>query len=758
MNSSLVPYLDLPVAKVVRPPDPTSDAEKQRAGLIAQTIKALPAMGIDTVRDLVYYFPRNYLDSATLTSFLELTQSDEDVTLIARVLTLTQRRTYNGDKILTNVEIGDAQGGRLSATFFAKSQAGARYLERMLRPGTQAIFSGKIREYRGREQLSNPDYELLDVGTDYGQESIARAGDLLAVYRGRGKASSRGIRTVLREVLTELPDVDEFDPIDPAIRAERKLLGLTDALRAIHRPASAADYASARGRFRYEEALVLQTELARRRAAARSHAGRARPGRGDGILAEFDSRLPFALTGSQVAVGETLAEEIASDTPMLRLLQGDVGAGKTVVALRAMLQVVDAGGQAALLAPTEVLAAQHARSITEMLGDLGEGGTLSAAPNATKVTLLTGSLGAAARKQALLDAASGMAGIVVGTHALLSDIVQFADLGLVVVDEQHRFGVEQRDVLRGRAKVMPHTLVMTATPIPRTVAMTVFGDLEVSTLTDTPARLHARSTHVVPEANERWFARVWERLGDEVRRGHRGFVVCSRISDEAQEDEATADVEPDESGGAEGPPRHLHTTLETAAMLSEQPALAGARIGVLHGRMAPEAKDAAMAAFASGEIDVLVSTTVIEVGVNVPEATIMVVLDADRFGISQLHQLRGRVGRGADAGICLLVSPADPLSVAGQRLSALAESDDGFELANIDLRLRREGDVLGAGQSGYSSSLKLLRVIDDADLIARARDDADRIVAVDPSLAGHRMLAGAIAEMLAGREEFIERT
>lgn len=759
----IVPYLDRPVGKVIAPPDPSTPALKQRATLISQTIKALPAMGIASTRDLLYYFPRHYPDLTNLTDFSGLAVGDE-VVVHAEVLAQTQRRSHTRDLYIVSVSIGDLRGQALEVVFFVRGKWAAQNFERDLTPGTEAIFYGKVTERRGQRQLSSPDYELLDSGTQYAQASIVHAKEILAVYRGKGKATTQGIRTVIREVLESLPSVADADPISPAVRKEHNLLALGDAFRAIHQPRSRDDYRRARRRFRFEEALVLQTELARRRADSLAHRAQARARTAGGLLDQFDQGLPFSLTRSQREVGEVLTDEISSQTPMLRLLQGDVGAGKTVVALRAMLQVVDAGGQAALLAPTEVLAAQHARSIRALMGDLAAAGTLTAAPQATKVALLTGSLAAAARKQALLDAASGQAGIVVGTHALLGDKVQFADLGLVVVDEQHRFGVEQRDVLRTRGESMPHTLVMTATPIPRTVAMTVFGDLEVSTLRETPARLHARATHVVPEANERWLARTWQRLADEVALGRRGFVVCARISADESDEPDSAAGEVAASGEASAAQdsqdesaRELHTVEETLARLRALPALAGVRIGALHGRMTPEDKDRAMAAFAGGDLDVLVSTTVIEVGVDVPEASVMIVLDADRFGISQLHQLRGRVGRGEAPGICLLVSPVGDDTLAGQRMAALARSDDGFVLAEADLDLRKEGDVLGVAQSGFASSLRVIRVVKDRELIEQAREVAREIVAHDPQLKKHRVLAAAIAEKLAGREEFIDR-
>jgi ATP-dependent DNA helicase RecG len=425
---------------------------------------------------------------------------------------------------------------------------------------------------------------------------------------------------------------------------------------------------------------------------------------------------------------------------MHRLLQGEVGSGKTVVALRAMLRVVDSGGQAALLAPTEVLAQQHHRSIVGMLGDLAAGGMLGGAADGTQVALLTGSLGAAARKSALLDAASGAAGIVVGTHALLEDKVQFADLGLVVVDEQHRFGVEQRAALTEKAGATPpHVLVMTATPIPRTVAMTVFGDLETSTLVELPRGRAPIQSNVVPLRDQPgWIDRVWARVREEVDAGRQCYVVCPRIDDTSK----VTDEEPAANG--EGPA--LAAVADIAPMLEAGP-LSGLRIGVMHGRLPADDKERTMRSFADGEIDVLVSTTVIEVGVDVGNATAMVILDADRFGVSQLHQMRGRVGRGGHPGLCLLVTNAEAGTPARERLAAVAATADGFELSRLDLEQRREGDVLGASQSGRRSGLKLLSVIRHEEVIARARVAAERVVADDPALGRHPDLRRALERL-----------
>jgi ATP-dependent DNA helicase RecG len=545
----------------------------------------------------------------------------------------------------------------------------------------------------------------------------------------------------------------------------REAQGLPDthtALDWIHGPDSWDQVKAAQRRFRFEEALVLQLVLARRRSELAALGGRARTG-GGGLLAAFDARLPFTLTQGQEQVSAEIQADLARDRPMNRLLQGEVGSGKTLVALRAMLHVVDSGGQAALLAPTEVLAQQHHRSITAMLGDLAAGGMLGGAADATTVALLTGSMPKALRAEAMLNAASGEAGIVIGTHALLQEQVQFADLGLVVVDEQHRFGVEQRAALTDKAGAPPHVLVMTATPIPRTVAMTVFGDLEVSTLTELPAGRAPIQTSVVPLAERpQWVDRVWQRVREEVERGHQAYVVCPRISgdelEQGETDVAFEDPDDFEDTGSVVGPQRLSAAEEVAQRLQAGP-LAGLRIGLLHGRLPSDEKDRTMRAFADGGLDVLVSTTVIEVGVDVANATAMVLLDADRFGISQLHQLRGRVGRGGHPGLCLLVTEAPTDSPARQRLDAVAATTDGFELSRVDLEQRREGDVLGRSQSGFRSSLQNLRVLRDEDTIVEARASAIALLADDPALSSAPELGRRVTELQDSRQsEFMEKS
>jgi ATP-dependent DNA helicase RecG len=742
--------------------------ETLSAVLGARTAGPLGKLGLQTVGDLLRHYPRRYGDPGTLTDMDKLVLG-EHVTVMARVARASVRSMRSRGGALLQAVVTDGRH-ELQLTFFAKRPGALRPHEDKLRPGRTGLFTGVVSAYRGQRQLTHPDYVLVGVDADDAEEAMFEASRPIPIYPASAAVPSWRIQRAVRTVLDPLTPADVTDPVPIEVRARLGLPDRLDALRAVHVPVDTRQWQQARDRFRFEEAFVLQAALAQRRAQAAEQEATARPPRAlgePGLLADFDARLPFTLTAGQAEVGEDIARELARPRPMQRLLQGEVGSGKTVVALRAMLQVVDAGGQAALLAPTEVLAAQHARTLRQLLGPLAEAGLLGGAENGTRIALLTGSLGAAARKEALLQAASGEAGIVVGTHALLGEHVQFADLGLVVVDEQHRFGVEQRDALRAKGKVAPHLLVMTATPIPRTVAMTVFGDLETSSLTEIPAGRAGITTHVVPAGNPAWIDRTWARVREEVDAGHRAYVVCPRIHPDADVGTSAAaaadfDDVPDfleltaSEAASERPP--LRAVLEVADMLRTLPQLEDLEVGVLHGQMAPADKDAVMARFASGEVQVLVSTTVIEVGVDVPEATVMVVYDADRFGLSQLHQLRGRVGRGSAPGLCLLVSTAEPGTPAASRVEALAETTDGFRLATLDLELRSEGDVLGAAQSGRSSSLRLLRVVKDADVIETARREATAVVESDPELHHQPELQAAIeAQLDAEQEEFLER-
>ncbi|WP_062288795.1 ATP-dependent DNA helicase RecG [Demequina phytophila] len=728
----------------------------------ARTAGSLEKLGLATVGDLLRHYARRYGAPGELTPLAQLREG-EHVTVMAQVRTATVRQMRSRGGAMLEAVVTDGRDS-LQLTFFAKRAGVLRMHEDKLRPGRRGLFTGTVGDYRGRRQLTHPDYVIVGVDAADEDQALTEASRPIPLYPAAAAVPTWRIGRAVRAVLDPLTEADVPDPLPEELRERRGLPTLLEALRLVHVPESEQDHRRGRERLRFEEALVLQTALARRRADHEALAAAPRPARSGGLVEALDARLPYRLTDGQREVGATIAADLARDTPMLRLLQGDVGAGKTVVALRAMLQVVDAGGQAALLAPTEVLAAQHARSLRALLGPLADGGMLTAADAATRVTLLTGSQGSRERRTALAEAASGAAGIVVGTHALLSETVQFADLGLVVVDEQHRFGVEQRDALRERGRQVPHTLVMTATPIPRTVAMTVFGDLETSVLSDRPAGRQETVTHLVPAGNAAWIDRVWARVREEVDRGGRAYVVCPRIDgdteEEAEEVPVDAAAGDDAAAGSDGPARPpLAAVLEVAELLAGHPGLAGVGIGIMHGRLAADEKDAAMARFASGAAPVLVATTVIEVGVDVPEATAMVILDAQHFGISQLHQLRGRVGRGDRASICLLVSHAEPGSVAHERLSALAATTDGFALAEKDLELRREGDVLGAAQSGGRNSLRLLRVVRDARVIEEAREEAAALVAADPTLATWPALADALTDSLdQDREDFLSRS
>ncbi|GLU46615.1 ATP-dependent DNA helicase RecG [Nocardiopsis ansamitocini] len=718
---------------------------------LGKTAKVLAtALDLHTAGDLLRHYPRRYSTRGDLTDLEGLVEG-EQVTVLAEVRRTAKRRMRNGRGSMFEVTVTDGRGD-LTLTFFHK----VGWHEQRLTYGRRGLFAGKVSAYRGKRQLAHPDYELFPEAEGAEQERAkAFAEELIPIYPASEKMPSWRIGQAVATVLGPLDEVP--DPLPPALRAGRRLIGLEQAYRLVHRPADSADIAKARHRLKWDEAFVLQVALAQRRRAAQGHPARSRPRSAGGLLDAFDAALPFTLTEGQREVGDVIAGGLASTHPMHRLLQGDVGAGKTLVALRAMLQVVDAGGQAVLLAPTEVLAQQHHRSIGAMLGGLARAGQLDGAEHATRLALLTGSLGAAAKREALLDAASGAAGIVIGTHALLQEQVSFADLGLVVVDEQHRFGVEQRDALREKSvEGRPHVLVMTATPIPRTVAMTVYGDLDVVALTQLPEGRAPVATHVVPAQDKPHFlSRAWDRIAEEVGQGRQAYVVCPRIGD-GDNDAEDAAVEPEAEDAV--PRRPPLAVLDVAARLAEGP-LAGLRVAALHGRLAPDDKDAVMRRFAAGELDVLVATTVIEVGVDVPNATVMAIMDADRFGVSQLHQLRGRVGRGKLPGLCLLITDAAQESPARERLAAVAATTDGFELSRVDLEQRREGDVLGDAQSGRRSSLRMLTLLRDEALIRQARDEAVAFVDADPDLSGHPPLAQALANLLSGeRADYLEKT
>lgn len=698
-----------------------------------RTAQALAkAFDMETVGDLLSHYPRRYARRGELTALDELPRG-ESVTIVAEVLSVNLREMKSKRGSIVEVKISDGNG-ILTLTFFNQ-----KWRAEALRRGMRGIFAGKVTDYKGALQLAHPDYELFTDDADAPpRDSDAQRRWVEApipIYPATSTVASWQIAKTVALVLDALGPLP--DPLPGALRAERSLLTQRDALEKIHRPATDADWRAARDTLKFTEAFVLQCALVLQHNAARGRATRPRVPTPGGFLDHFDGTLPFELTGDQRQVGGEIARDLAESGPMNRLVQGEVGSGKTVVALRAMLAVADSGGQSALLAPTEVLAAQHLRSIVRMLGPDRAAELMP--------TLLTGALPAADRKKALLRTVSGQARIVIGTHALLSDTVHFFDLGLVVVDEQHRFGVEQREALRLKGAQPPHVLVLTATPIPRTIAMTVFGDLDVSTIAELPAGRQGIESFVVPLAEKpAWSMRVWTRLAEELAQGRQAFVVCSAISPKLREpgEEAPPAGEGDE---VKTPPITVEGLL---AELRAKPELAGARIEPLHGRMSSDEKDLTMRAFAAGDIDILVATTVIEVGVDVPNASAMVVMDADRFGVSQLHQLRGRVGRGEIPGLCLLVTTASADSLARERVDAVASTLDGFELAQADLSLRREGDVLGGEQSGGKSSLRLLRVATDGELITQARAHAHELIGDDPDLSSIPPLAAAVRRRL----------
>lgn len=710
----------------------------------ADSAAEMARLGLVTLGDLLRHVPRRYLAGTEMSDFRAL-HPGEDVAVVAKVVatTIVDGRTTRVETVLTDGH------GELRAAFFVpqKRPRYANYWAGQLAPGARGIFVGKVGEFRGQLQLTHPDYVIIDeFGAITGRKADARAAMVKVIQRARlvglYPATSKLVTWKIADAIAlALPQVLPLGDTLPGWVVERAgVLAFPDALREVHEPVTELDAKRGIARLKFDEAFGMQLAMARRRAVLAERTTTPRPRRIDGILAAFDTSLPYQLTAGQQRVGETLFAELATERPMHRLLQGEVGSGKTLVALRAMLAVVDAGGQAALLAPTEVLARQHYASITALLGELGAAGMLEAHPQATQVAFLTGSLTAAGRRSARAAVASGEAGLVIGTHALLSEGVEFADLGLVVVDEQHRFGVEQRAALAAKSERQPHTLVMTATPIPRSVAMTVFGDLETIELRDRPAgRAEVKTVFVDTARNPHWVDRAWERIREEVTEGRQAFVVCPAISGNKTEGEL-------EDGAG------LSAVMEVAPRLAEGP-LKGLRVGMVHGRQAAAERDQAMQAFTAGELDVLVATTVIEVGVDIPNASVMVILDADRFGIAQLHQLRGRIGRGTHPGLCLLLAAPTPEALGSvERLNALVASTDGFDLAERDLELRREGDVLGAAQSG-ASSLKLLRVLGDREVIEQAKELAAEILA-DSRAAQDPLLADLIdqAEQAAAGE------
>jgi ATP-dependent DNA helicase RecG len=697
-----------------------------------RTAKVLETtFGIKSIGDLMRHYPRRYMVRGELSDISALQEGDE-TTILAQVYSASTRPMRGRKGSMLEVVVTDGTD-KLSLTFFNQA-----WREKDLKVGRQGLFAGKVGVFNNKKQLSHPDYELIPDGSDVDSAVEGFAGKYLPVYPASAKMPSWKISQCAQLAIGSLEEIQDFLPA--SIREKHNYPSLHQALVQLHQPADLDHAELSRERLTFDEAFLLQSLLVMRRIELKKLNSTSRKRISGGLLDAFDATLPFELTAGQIAVCKEIESDLAQPHPMHRLLQGEVGSGKTIVAVRAMLAVVDSGGQAALLAPTEVLAAQHLRTIQKLLGDLGQGGMLGGSEKATQITLITGSQSAAARKEALAMASSGAAGIVIGTHALLGEKVEFKDLGLIVVDEQHRFGVEQRDALKEKAVLPPHLLVMTATPIPRTVAMTVFGDLDVSTLRELPLGRQPITTHVVPVKEKPSFLeRAWQRINEEVAQGHQAYIVAPRISADS---DANADI--DFLFGEES---SEITSVEELAPTLHAGALKGLKIAILHGRLSADEKDSTMQAFTKGEIDVLVSTTVIEVGVDVPNATIMVIMDADRFGVSQLHQLRGRVGRGTSPGLCLLVTGCEEETPARERLNAVAGTVDGFELSRIDLEQRREGDVLGASQSGTQSHLRLLRVLRDEALIEQARDDAESLIATDNDLSDYPALRAELAQL-----------
>ena len=706
-----------------------------------RTTKVLKdVFGYSTIGDLLHHYPRRYLVRGELSDISELHEGDE-VTVLAEIFSASSRRLQGRKGNILEVIVTDGSA-KMSLTFFNQA-----WREKDLKVGKQGLFAGKVGVFNGKRQLAHPDYELIADGNDVDAAVESFAGKYLPMYPASAKLPSWKVSQCIELAIGALDEVPDYLP--DSIREKYGYPTLHQALVQLHNPIDLDTAEKSRERLTFDEAFLLQLLLLTRRIELKNLHAVARPAIKGGLLDALDAQLPFELTAGQRLVAEEIDNDLAQPHPMHRLLQGEVGSGKTVVALRAMLTVIDNGGQAALLAPTEVLAAQHLRTIEKLLGSLGHGGMLGSNEKSTQVTLITGSQSAAARKEALALAASGEAGIVIGTHALLSESVAFKDLGLIVVDEQHRFGVEQRDALKTKANNPPHLLVMTATPIPRTVAMTVFGDLDISTLRELPLGRQPITTHVIPASEKPGFLeRAWERIKEEVGQGHQAYIVAPRISAGTSED---ADID-----FLMGETTHEIASVDELGPLLSGGALKGLKVAPLHGRQSAELKESTMRAFANKEVDVLVSTTVIEVGVDVPNATVMVIMDADRFGVSQLHQLRGRVGRGTSPGLCLLVTHADPETSSRERLDAVAATLDGFELSRIDLEQRREGDVLGSSQSGTRSHLRLLRVLRDESMIERAREDASTLL--ESGLEGFPLLAAELAQLQAdATAEFIDK-
>lgn len=796
-------------------------------------VGALKSLGVLTVGDALTYYPFRVTDPVPLRSIREA-RIGEPMAFAAEVRAVRVSSSGARGNGRLEVVVDDSAfaasrrqpGAMARLVFFSHKKQYLDWMSGRLRQGTCVVVAGTPGVFNNQLQFTHP--EVLTVGVhptsrytfvreenqpldvrnaslgaptsprpdvESPEEGLARVCRPRPVYHASSRISSDHIHDSILDMLRLLAGSGDSaaseekeeedsrarllsglaraipDILPERIRADKDLMHRAEAFLNIHDPVSTKEFHCAIATLRYEEAFVCQTALLQ----ARAHAGRAsaEPCPDVTLRDAMIASLPFNLTGGQREVIDSIAADMSHDHPMQRLLQGEVGSGKTVVALAAMLQAVGSGRQTVLVAPTQVLAEQHHRTITAMVDRMTEqvvsdsdGHPLSAPP----VILLTGGMKLAARRRALATAASGEPCIVVATHAAFSKTFQAPNLALAVIDEQHRFGVEQRESLRGKALSgkAPHLLVMTATPIPRTAAMTWFGDLDISWLTELPGGRKPIRTFVIPEADGHLMGSMFAHIRQRIDAGERAYVVCSRIddADETGEgdvlDETMAEPMRPVVGdaarsdaGTVAPPRPLHTVVQIAERLTKLPQFQGVRFATLTGRDDDATKQQVMAGFASGETPILVSTTVIEVGVDVPQASCIVVFDADRFGLSQLHQLRGRVGRGGTPSWSFLVSQAEPGSLGEQRLAVIRDTTDGSTIAEEDLRLRGAGDVLGDAQSGGKSSLKLLRVVKDADLIVDARERAEALLAEDPELDGEVELAGAVLDFTRGNETYL---
>lgn len=702
----------------------------------AASARHLAELGIETVGDALRFAPRRYYHWGSLTRLDDLVEG-EDATVLAQVTSqrLLRNRSGSGVRLLVDITDGTA---RLTCTFFAKRDYALSRHRKLLQVGETFLFAGKISAYQGSRQLVQPTFEEID--TDSPEAIERRRGRPIAIYPAKASLPSWKVAALIKQI-TEGIDWAQISEILPEdLRLQQGLLPLAEAYRLLHEPEDDADWQNARRTLAWNEALVLKVALLQPRIAAeKAGLNRAHPltapadSAGQSLVTEVIDALPFNLTKGQQQSWLAIEQDLGRPAPMQRLLQADVGAGKTVLALLAMLRTVESDLQAALLAPTEVLARQHLISLQKLLGERQFDVPLH---------LLTASQALSIRQEVLMRLAAGEPGIVVGTHALLQDKVELPGLGLLVVDEQHRFGVAQREKLRENREYLPHLLVMTATPIPRTIAMTVFGDLDVTAMKDMPPGRAPISTYRIDVGNRAWMTRLWQRAREEIDNGGRVYVVCPRI-DEEEESPAGA---------------YLPSIERTRGELQSEPSLQGIAIAVAHGQNKAEVNAQAVQQFQTGESPLLLATTVVEVGVDVPEATMMIILGAQQFGLSQLHQLRGRVGRSDRASVCMLVHASDLSPVAEERLEALVKSTDGFTLAETDLRLRKEGNVLGQKQSGLGSSLQFLSVRRDAATIATARDVAAAMLEADANLQRYPGLRAAVAERVDEELVWLERS